>query len=235
MEFPPSTARTATSGCRRDSRDALGTSPSASIVTKVAPASRSRDTIGASASRVAVGQPCSRTTAPSPWAIAPSTTARSMVAGTWPPSPRRRRASRRPGSRGPPRGLDPRVVRARAERAAEPRARVVAGRLEDRPARLGHVPQHARGGEQRHAGMVVGVVADEVAVRRDPACRRRVRLGPAALDEARGPQPGRPAGRGSSRSRRVARPVGVLDVERQRDPERSAAPALATRITSRPR
>ena len=69
--------------------------------------------------------------------------------------------------------------------------------------------------------MIVAVVADEVAVRGDPPGELGLGLGPAALEEerrgdlARGEDVEEPLGDAGP-----VRPVGMLGVERQGDPER---------------
>ena len=119
---------------------------------------------------VAGGQLCSRTTAPSPWASAPSTTSRSSSSGV--------RSGRQSSgstsqwvsvSRPLDSGEDARVVVAGAERAAKPRPRVGSGELPDRLLRLAQVLLDAAVGEQRHRRVVMGVVADQVAGGGDPA------------------------------------------------------------------
>ena len=82
--------------------------------------------------------------------------------------------------------------------------------------------------------MVMGVIADEVAVRRDPARDLGLGLGPAALDEERR----RDALRGETVEdpcrpvRHTVPPVGVLGIERQRDAERHGV--RRSRYFSRP-
>jgi hypothetical protein len=68
--------------------------------------------------------------------------------------------------------------------------------------------------------VVMGVASDQVPLPRDPSHSRRIGLGPAALDEERRPDPR--AGKRVEQPIVVAegrRPVRMLGVERERDPE----------------
>ena len=154
--------------------------------------------------------------------------ASAAIAGAGPrtaPSPRARRRRRCRGSRAPPAAEHARVVGARPERAAEPRPRVHAGDVADRRLGVADVGREPVVGQERHPGVVEAVVADEVAVVGDPPGERGIGLDPAALEEQR--RRGRRAAASTSSSAAVdarpVRPVGMLGVERQRDPERATA------------
>ena len=77
------------------------------------------------------------------------------------------------------------VVGPGPERTAEPRPRILAGRSPDRPFRGAHVRRDALGAQQRHAGVIVGVIAHEMPAVGDRAGETRVRLRPASLHEER--------------------------------------------------
>src|SRR5262249_19288123 len=102
--------------------------------------------------------------------------------------------------------------------AAEPRSRVDAHDLADYSLRLADVRPQPLVEEQRQPGVVEAVVADEMAVRRDPPGQRRRRLDPPSLEE-----PGRgdvALGEDVEEAlghARTMRSVGVLRAERQRD------------------
>jgi hypothetical protein len=88
--------------------------------------------------------------------------------------------------------------------------------------RLAHVGPDPVVGQERHPRVVEGVVPDQVALQHDALCGLWIRLGPAPLHEEGRGRPGI-----SERVEdpvRVAGPatlaVGVLCVERQRDPLR---------------
>ena len=87
---------------------------------------------------------------------------------------------------------------------------------------LAHVRRQPVVGQERHAGVVEAVVADQVALVGDARARGRVGLHPAALEEERGRDAALARARRGGRSVDAGpvRPVGVLGVERQRDPER---------------
>ena len=100
---------------------------------------------------------------------------------------------------------------------------------------VGDVRAQPVGREERHAHVVEAVVADQVPGRGHLASAIGVRLHPSALQEERGPhlEPGE--GLEEARlGRGVGRSVGVLRVERQRDPERRPASAGLPRYLSIP-
>src|SRR6188768_1488960 len=80
-------------------------------------------------------------------------------------------------------GQDLRIAGPGAERAAEPRPGVDACDRDDRSLGCTDIRAETRRGEERHPGMVEGVVPDQVAALGDGPGERRIRLRPATLDE----------------------------------------------------
>ena len=202
---------------------AVGTVASSSIRTNRAPPRRAAGRASPATRRASgVGQACSRITVPSPWASVAADEVgldRRRVAGRVPVLGGRR-ASRRGGSPAAvDRGLDPRIVGAGPERAAEPRPRIDARGGLDGRRRVRDVLGQSLVGQERHPGMVVRVVADEVAGVGDRAGHVRVCLGPAALDEERrGDAEAREGLQQALGAARRWRPVRMLGIEGQRDP-----------------
>ena len=124
---------------------------------------------------------------------------------------------------------DTRIVRPGSERTAEPRPRVLAGRSLDRPLRGADVGGDAPRAQQRHAGVIVRVVAHEVSALGDRAGEARVRLRPASLDEEGRRDPGRRQRvedlLGATGSMAAVR---VLCVEGQRDADRHFSTPVMT-------
>ena len=206
FELPPSTPGrpTVRAAAPRLTRDgAAGTSSSASIGRTSRRHRAAAPTIAASASRVGVGQAWSRTTAPSPWPSVPSTdvalerrapTRRVPVLDADVPAdvPVAGGARARPARAGrPPRRRTGSGTRAAGRRRSAPRIAA---------ARLGEVLGEPGVGQQRHPGMVVGVVADEMPAAAIDRATSGIRLGPAALEEERGRDTLGAASASSSRS-----------------------------------
>jgi hypothetical protein len=97
-------------------------------------------------------------------------------------------------------------VSADAEGEAEPRARVDARRLADHPLGLADVLVEAIAAEERHAGVIEGVVSDQVPIGDDSPREIGKGLDPSALEEDRGSQ--------RQAEKLVEHPRGVLAVVR---------------------
>ncbi len=148
-------------------------SGSSSSRTRSDPAARRPSTIVGSASAVLSGHVWSRTTAPSPCRVDAVDRIACDVLGGSPRLPVLQldvpvdvavaEVSQQVE--------DARIVVSVAERASEPRSGRLAGGLGHGGGRLLHVRADACVGQQRHPGMVVRVVADQVAVIGDPASR----------------------------------------------------------------
>ena len=83
-----------------------------------------------------------------------------------------------------------RLISARSEGAAKPRPRIYAGHAPDDPIGDGYIARETSIREKRHAHVVVGVIAHDVAGSRDTAGCPRICLYPAALHEEGGANPG---------------------------------------------
>ena len=108
-----------------------------------------------------------------------------------------------------------------AERTSEPRAGICAGVLDDRPIAVRNVGPQAVPRQQRHAGVVEAVVADQMAVVGDTSGGRGSALSPTTLHEERRPDPltGEDVQDAFRIARRTPRSIGMFGVERQADPE----------------
>ena len=132
---------------------------------------------------------------------------------------------------------DPPVIGPGGERAAEPRPGVDADDLADHPLRRPDVRPDPGRRQERQPGVIEAVVPDQVPVARDPPRQVRMGLDPAALEEPRRPDaPVREDVEDRLGHARPVRPVRMLGVERQRDPDRGVdgSPERAA-PTSRPR
>jgi len=103
---------------------------------------------------------------------------------------------------------------------AKPRPGIDTDETDDRPLGGLNIGPEPTPIEERHAGVVEGMAADQVAIARQLAGEARVGLGPSPLDEERGtdiePTQARDQG---GRALAAAGPIRVLSVERQRDAE----------------
>ena len=197
----------------------MGSCGSWSTVTKSAPDSRSSAMTKGSAAAVVQGQPCISTIAPSPCARTPSTIRRNLagrcarcpIAAVHLPAhvpiakPRecRERASARVDG---------------AKRAAEPGPGIYSHHVPDRGRRRQHVRGKGAGGQHRHARVEVRVVADQVARRGNLARQSGIGAHPPALHEHRRPHILCRQGVDDALRDSLARgPVGMLDIERERD------------------
>ncbi len=134
----------------------------------------------------------------------------------------------------------PRIVGPGRERAAEPRSRVDSDDLPDDGLRGPDVGRDTVVGQERQPGVVEAVVADGMTVGSHPPGEVGLGLDPATLEEPGGPN----VAFGEDLENRLAdarpmRPIRMLGVEGQRDPEPGArlrrAAYFSTPLITRPR